>query len=48
MTDTVREDVVQIVNAPLEAFAVIIIEVCGCTPHSCLTDGTVTTRYLQR
>ena len=44
-----REDVVQIAYAPLEASAVVIREVCGCTPICVrLTVRIVTTRYLQR
>ena len=46
-----REDVVQIAYAPLEASAsaVVIREVCGCTPIRVrLTVQIVTTRYLQR
>ena len=45
----VREDVVQIAYAPLEASVVVIREVCSCTPiHARLTVRIVTTRYLQR
>ena len=43
------EDVVQIAYAPLEASAVVIREVCGCTPIRVrLMVQIVTTRYLQR
>ena len=41
-----REDVVQIAYAPLEASAIVIREVCGCTPIR--VRRIVTTRYLQR
>ena len=44
-----REDMVHIAYAPLEASAVVIREVCGCTPIRVrLTVWIVTTRYLQR
>ena len=44
-----REDVVQIAYAPLEASAIVIIEVRSCTPSRVrLTVWIVTTRYLQR
>ena len=44
-----REDVVQIAYGPLEASAVVIREVCGCTPIRVrLTVRIVTTQYLQR
>ena len=43
-----REDVVQIAYTPLEASAVVIREVCDCTPIRVrLTVRIVTTRYLQ-
>ena len=48
-TAYLREDVIQIVYAPLEASAVVIREVRGCTPVGArLTVRIVTTRYLQR
>ena len=43
-----REDVVQIAYAPLEASAVVIREVCGCTPIRVrLTVRIITTWNLQ-